>query len=152
MLTNGQKAYLARLARRAFAAHPPAVGGPRDGIGLDEWRREEVAKACGKLGLRCCGQDDYKLVEGYFLNLLGHPERALRSYVRAATQPVRQAKNVLFWTLKRYGYEQNYAEKICRVKYKCTVSEASANQVWTLVYDVQRNGQRRQKKLKGELV
>lgn len=152
MLNNAQKASLARLAREAFAKRPQAVGGADDGISLDDWRRREVGKACGKMGLRCCGQEDFNLVKGHFLNLLGQPGAALRSCVRAADEPLRKAHHVLLWTMQRYGYERSYAEKICRDKYKCTVGEASANQVWTLVYDVQRNGQHRQKKQKGELV
>jgi hypothetical protein len=147
VLSNRQKGYLAQLASRAHVATSrEGIGGADDGIELDEWRRREVAKACGKFGLRCCSQDDYRLVEGHFLNLLGQEDRAMRSFERAAEDPKRRAEIVLCRELARYGFLQSYAEKICRDKFKCTVSEASSGQTWKLVYDIKRNGERRLRK------
>lgn len=150
MLTNGQKAYLAQLAKRAFdKCASSLVGGPDDGISAEDWRRREVGKACGKFGLRCCGQTDYKLVEAHFLRLLGETRRADKAYIRAATEPKRQAEAVLVRELARFNFRPEYAERICLSKFKCTVCELQgANQVWVIVYDIRRNGARKMKQLK----
>ena len=147
MLTNGQKSYLAQLAKRAYAKCV-VVGGADDGISEEDWRHREVAAACGKNGLKCCGQYDYKLVEGHFLNLLGETGRALKSFVRAASEPKRQAEVVLVRALEEFHFTHDYAEGICRQAFKCSVSEAGANQVWMVVYAVRRAGQRKRKQLK----
>ena len=145
MLSNGQKSYLAQLARRAFDQLRVGQGGADDGIKPDDWRRDQVAKACGKNGLRCCGNLDFRLVEGHFLNLLGESGRAI--FVRAQTEPKRQAEAVLLRELGRYGFNIAYAEHICRSKFKCSVTELeNPKQVWVLVYDIRRTGQARRKK------
>lgn len=144
-LTRKQKTHLAILAKEAYdkafdAALERGVAMSRD---AEEWRHGEVAKACGKAGLRCCGQDDYKLVEGHFLNLLGRPGAALNAFVRAQSEPKRQAEAVLLQKLAKWGFARAYVEKICRDRFKCSVSEASAKQIWFLCYDVDRNGRAR---------
>src|SRR4051812_11043236 len=48
----------------ALNPKPLTQPSPREGRGndFDEWRHAEVAKACGKAGLRCCENHDYPIV------------------------------------------------------------------------------------------
>lgn len=56
----------------------------------EAFRHAHVAIATGKLGLRCCSQDDYKRVEAHFLDLLGETGKALNAHLRAETNSRRQ--------------------------------------------------------------
>ena len=83
-LTHDQKRYLSQLASRAYKRQTAIArgrgeslaGGKYDGLAQtaaeQQYRHDQVALATGKLGLRCCSQDDYKEVEGHFLDLLGN--------------------------------------------------------------------------------
>jgi hypothetical protein len=146
MLTNGQKAHLAILSKDAFDKLRPDLDPQFDGIDRDDWRREEVAKACGKFGLTCCGQGDYQLVRAHFLNLLGEPGQALKAMVKAAEEPRQKAERTLFGKLAEYGYGRDYILPICRARFKQSLAECSAGQLWKLVYIVQSNGERKRKK------
>lgn len=146
MLTNRQKFILSDLARQAHARALAASGLPADDF-MDEkdFRHEEVARACGKLGLRCCTQMDYAAVEAHFLALLGREAEAQQARLRAGTEARRQAAAVLERELARFGFHRGYAEAIARSKFKRQISECSEKQTWVLVYDIRRNGAARAK-------
>jgi hypothetical protein len=112
-LTNGQKAYLAQLAKKVFDHID--IGGHADGRAAEEkFRHTETAKACGKLGLRCCTQDDYGHVKAHFLNLLGQPGRALAADVRQATNGRRVIEHKIVALCREAGIHQAYADGICK--------------------------------------
>lgn len=150
MLSNKQKSYLSQLARRAqyrLAAMARGRGEVMGAVldftkeGMDAWRQKEVGKACGKLGLRCCSQEDYKAVEAHFLHLIGEDGRAMQALVRSATEPVRQAQAVLVRELARFGLRQGYAEAICRRQFRCQVQDLTdESKVWNLVYTIRNRG------------
>jgi hypothetical protein len=149
-LANNQKAYLAQLARKGFEkqrAEARAEGAVFAGGELflnallndfEEWRHEQVSRACGKAGLRCCTQSDYNAVKAHFLQMVGADGAAMKALVRAQTDGVRTARAVLDRELTKAGLKPAYAEAIVRRKYKCGLVEASEKQVWTVVYDVRR--------------
>lgn len=142
-LSNKQKAYLAQLINQAYAK---VVGHAGPGVAsVEDWRHSQVAAACGKFGLKCCDQNDYKRVEAHFLELLGESSRAFRAHVAAETEPRRQAEAVLTRELERFGMRLAYAEAICRQQFKCGLFDASEGQLWKLVYTVRNRGNARKK-------
>lgn len=177
-LTNGQKAYLAQLSDRAFRFEgakargrgeqwPPVELVGRDSVEpskdqgsteshptvseseiLRRWRHDAVVKACGKLGLRCCSQDDYKLVEAHFLNVLNEPGKAFKAHVRAQGNDERIAEWKLMQAIKEAepcGINRAYAEAICKRQYGCTIIEASAKQKWNLMFTIKNRASAKRK-------
>jgi hypothetical protein len=142
-LSNKQKAYLAQLINQAYAK---VIGkaGP-DVASIEDWRHEQVAAACGKLGLRCCDQHDYKRVEAHFLEMLGEHSRAFRAHVAAETEPRRQAEAVLTRECERFGFRLAYVEAIARRQFKCGLFDCTEKQIWNLVYTVRNRGNARAK-------
>lgn len=153
-LNHGQKAYLSQLSDQAFTREQRIAAsmgiqfyeGMSPTKAREAFRHAEVAKACAKIGLRCCTQDDYKLVEAHFLQMLGKIEAAFKAGVRAASEPRRQAEAVLVRECTRFGFRLSYAESICRTQYKCTLQDATTNQIWNLVYTVRNRGNARNRK------
>jgi hypothetical protein len=167
MLSAKQKRYLAELAERAFVA----TGGLkrwqeaefwsalylRAGLAAEgapacvsaakkRWRHLQVAIACGKLGLRCCVQDDFNRVEARLLDLVGEPGRALNAHVRAETEPARVAEWKLVEACKRFGYPLTYAEAICRRRFGgAGLFEIGPKQIWQLVFTINNNGRKARK-------
>lgn len=138
-LSHKQKSYLSQLARRAWETAEREVGAPED------FRHTEVARACGKAGLRCCSQDDYKHVEAHLLDLCGEPAKAFNAHVAATTQPVRQAEAVLARACREAGVELGYAAAICQRQFRCPLAEASERQLWNLVFTVRNRGHARKR-------
>lgn len=138
-LSHNQKRYLSQLARRAYQAAEREVGTEA------EFRQAEVARACGKRGLRCCSQDDYKRVEAHFFWLLGEDVKALNAHLRAETEPVRQAEAVLKRECARFGFDLGYPAAICQRQFHVPLSEATDRQLWNLVYTVRNRGNARRK-------
>lgn len=144
-LTNDQKRYLSQLSDRAFRFLGAKARGrgevwPEDiTANLATFRHDEVAKACGKLGLRCCSQDDYGAVKAHFLSLLGEDGRALKAHVEGANNPDRIAE----WKLSQeidaaaaVGITRRYAEEICKRQFGCTILEATTKQKWNLMFTI----------------
>lgn len=153
-LTHGQKRYLSQLSDRAFRFEGAKARGRGETwpeattAVLAEYRHAEVAKACGKLGLRCCSQDDYKLVEAHFLNLLNQPGKAFAAHVRATTNDDRIAEWKLMQAIKEaaaVGIDRRYAEAICKRQYGCTILEASTKQKWNLMFTIKNRASARRK-------
>lgn len=156
-LDKGQKAYLAQLAREAFARAQRAAreaGAVFEGDlfmnallnDFEEWRHEEVSRACSKNGLRCCTQDDYGAVKGHFLAKLGREGQAVKAIVRGEGNEGRVARFKLRKELEGAGFKWGYAEAICKSKFKCDLASASPAQVWKIFYDVKRNAKARREK------
>ncbi len=144
-LSHRQKSYLSQLARKAWEMAEREVGTP------EEFRHDEVARACGKIGLRCCSQGDYKRVEAHFLFLLGEDGQALNAHLRAETEPKRQAEAVLRRNLAECGLPWSYAEAICRQQNKgAGISEVPERRVWNLVFTVRNRGAARRKASAGQ--
>jgi uncharacterized protein YifE (UPF0438 family) len=137
-LSNRQKFYLSSLARRAWAKLGPEL----DGMDEDDFRHDQVARACGKLGLRCCSQDDYRLVEAHLLDRRGESGRAMKSLVQGQSNPRRIAEYKLHQACRDAGVDIAYADRICRAMFKCAVADATADQLWKLTFTVKNRGRK----------
>lgn len=147
-LSNKQKAYLAGVARRAYNMAAAVARGRGEvlEVGAEDWRHAEVAKACGKLGLRCCSQDDYKLVEGHFLDALQRPGEAFNAFVRGATNKRRVAEWKVVKECERFGFALGYADKICRAQnHGAGLDDVDEKALWRLVYTIRNRGNGRKK-------
>jgi hypothetical protein len=143
-LTNQQKQRLAILAREAYAKAPQR---DRDAADFNDWRHEQVATACGKLGLRCASQADYKAIEAHFLQLVGQEGKALKALVRSQTEGRRQAEYKLVKECESAGFHISYAEKICWNQNRCSLFDASEKQIWKVFFTVRnrKNGKAKAK-------
>lgn len=150
-LSNGQKAYLSQLSDRAFNRLAALAHGRGEELDSStaaraKFRHEQVAEACGKLGLRCCSQDDYKTVEAHFLHLLGEDGRAMKALVRGEGNPRRVVEWKITKALEALGRPISYADGICRRMYHGTaLMDASDKQLWKLFYALQYQLQRSKK-------
>ena len=136
-LTHAQKGYLSQLARQAWHR-----SGQMDEICEENYRREQVGLACGKAGLRCCSQDDYGAVKGHFLNLLGETEKAFHAVHHGEGNARRVAEFKVVQTCRDAGLELAYAAKICTNMFKCSLDDASADQLWKLMFTVKNRGRK----------
>jgi hypothetical protein len=143
-LTNAQKRYLSQLARAAWQR----AGADADGLNEAEWRRSEVVRACGKFGLRCCGQDDYGVVKGHFLAALGRDGAALRAMVQG--DPEANRKRQALWCLRRElgARPMAYAEGILRNMSRGEFTLVTATSVWVWRVVVALRTQARREKTK----
>lgn len=149
-LSHKQKRYLSELAARAFdRADVEADGNLYPGLAVStargEFRREQVVQACGKAGLRCCSQDDYKLVEAHLLKLCREDARAFNAGVAAHTDGVRRARHILRDELEQAGLAPAYAAAICRNQFKVELDSASEKQVWALIFTIRNRAKARRR-------
>jgi hypothetical protein len=150
MLTNRQKSILAQLANRAFRLECAKSRGRGEVVdsssaAAEVWRHDQVAKACGKFGLRCCGPDDYKPIEAHFLDMLGEAGRAFNTHIIAQSNPRRIADYKLREACREFGYDISYAATICKTQFKCSLGEASDTQLWNLMFTIRNRGRAKQK-------
>jgi hypothetical protein len=162
-LNKKQKAYLSQLARRAFnlevarargagevlAANHQAEGEPLDALLRDEahYRHAHVAFACGKLGLRCCSQDDYRAIEAHFLNILGEVKKAFNSFVLSATEKTRVAKYMVVQACKEFDFQIGYAEHICREQNNgASLDDVDPKTLWRIIFTIRTRGAARNRK------
>ncbi len=124
-----------------------------DTASAGEWRHNEVAKACGKLGLRCCGQPDYNKVLAHFQRMLGHTAAANHATTRSATDGRRTAEFKIgkaLMALSEQGGSPlglSYANGICRKMFHGTaLAEASDKQLWKVYFALNKQTQRQGEK------
>lgn len=146
-LNNGQKRILSQLARRAWARECALSRGRGEmpdvsAAGEAAFRHEQVARACGKLGLRCCSQDDYGAVKGHFLNLLGEADKAFQAVHHGEGNARRVAEFKVVQACRETGLELAYAAKICANMFKCSLEDASTDQLWKLMFTVKNRGRK----------
>lgn len=161
-LTKPQKSHLVQLAQRAFkltGAKARGAGFKTDvldapdkqteliamavigsALAFNVWRHEHVALACGKAGLRCCTQLDYKLVEAHFLELLGETGKAMNALVQAQSEPKRQAEARLIHACKTNGFKLSYAETLCQSIHKVSLGDAPTAVIWKVIYTINNRG------------
>ncbi len=137
-LSNDQKANLSILARRAYDRHREV--GLADGS-FDEWRHAECRAASGGRigGFREAMQRDYRLLRGHFANLAGDGATAIQDAIHGDSDEADrgQARAILRRECRRRGHAfPEYPASICRTQYKCGLDEASAKQLWSLIYTV----------------
>jgi len=144
-LTNVQKRILSQLARRAFNRELAMARGRGEKLAdLNEvaFRHQHVAQACGKLGLRCCSQDDYGAVKGHFLNLLGESGKAFEAIHHGEGNARRVAEFKVVQACEQAGLQVAYAGRICANMFKCSLADASADQLWKLMFTIKNRGRK----------
>lgn len=129
-----RKAYQAWPEREAFEAINSEQFSPT--ACFNEWRHVEQGKAVGVQSLRECDQSHYGRILAHFQRLAGDTAAATRTEGRDADNDRRIARWKLNQELQARGLETGYAVVICRQKFKCELDQASAGQLWKLVYDV----------------
>jgi hypothetical protein len=144
-LDNNQKRILSQLARRAFNRELALARGRGEKLAeLNEsaFRHEHVAKACGKLGLRCCSQDDYGAVKAHFLDLLGEHGQAFKAVHHGTGNARRIAEYKLMQACEQGGLQLSYAAKICVNQFKCSLEDATEKQLWCLTFTIKNRGRK----------
>jgi hypothetical protein len=142
-LNREQKRELSQLYRRAYKR----AGAGVDGLTIDDWRRSEVARATGKLGLRCCTQSDSCACQAHVWELLGEPGRALYWLQRGQGEGQRQAMAVLERTCRECGLPLSYPAAVCRRQNRgLELAHASERQLWSLIYTVRNRAYARRKR------
>jgi hypothetical protein len=142
-LSNAQKAHLARLCQRAYNLAAAQARGRGEALAEppEEWRHSQVAKACGKAGLRCCSQDDYHLVHAHLLDLVGEPGRALNALVQGQANGRRVAEWKVRQACAQFGLTLNYADSICRQQHHgLGIADVGEKALWQLVYTIRNRG------------
>lgn len=137
-LTRRQKWRLCELALRAARA----MGEPVSGLAHAEWRRDEARRSAGCRISEGC-QRDYSALKAHFLNLAGEPDAAFGELMQADGNTRRVALWNLTKALGERGLPAAYAEAICRRQYKCGLAQASAPQLWRLLYTVKNRREKR---------
>ncbi len=144
-LDNRQKRILSQLARRAFNRELALARGRGEklaDLNEAEFRHQHVATACGKLGLRCCSQDDYGAVKAHFLDLLGEHGAAFKAVHHGEGNARRVAEFKLVQTCEVAGLALTYAAKICQNQFKCSLEDATEKQLWCLTFTVKNRGRK----------
>ncbi|WP_009965358.1 hypothetical protein [Verrucomicrobium spinosum] len=131
-LSNLQKATLSQWAKKGYTR-------ARDLDLTDEkeadWRGQESIAACGRR-ISEATNGDYLVLLAHFKNLAGDSGGAFQATMRAQSDPKRQALHKLDTELTKAGLDRAYAEKICMDTYKCTIAQATAKQIWNLMYTI----------------
>lgn len=128
-LSRFQKMLLAKTARRAWAA----CGSPPPGEA--EWRREQSLKAAG-VRISTARQSDYTSLRAHFLDLARQYDKAFRALVESPKNKARIAHYHLKKSCAERGLPLNYPASICHRQFKCSLDEATAKQLWCLVFTI----------------
>ncbi len=134
-LSNPQKAYLSGLAKKAWTLL-------RQNGATDESEKEyRQRESIGLVGRRVSEalNGDFEALEAHFLAASGQSGRAFEKAMKADSNDARQALWKLRGLLQKHGKAEDYAAKIMRDKFKTTLPEATAKQVWSVFFDCQRN-------------
>ena len=138
-LSLGQKRNLVRLARRAFRVAKPSPPAPLPGgegrDAFDAWRNAVAIRACG-LRIREATQRDWGALRAAFQDAAGESGQALNTLVRDEDNPRRVALHFLAKACSERGLPLAYPSAICRRQNRCELGEATAAQVWRLVFTV----------------
>lgn len=134
-LTRGQKARLAMLAAKAYA-HQRVCG-----MSVDEWRHEVAWQTCGRR-ISEAVQRDYSDLKAAFLDLAGEPEQAFRQHVRGVDHKRRVALYKLREACEERGLHESYPASICMTQFRCGLEDATAKQLWCLVFTVRNRRQK----------
>lgn len=146
-LNHDQKRYLSQLSDRAFDRLSAEADGHYFYDDLpatrarEQFRHDQVVKACGKIGLRCCSQDDYLRVKAHFLDLLGESGAAMNAHVRAEAEGLRVVTHKIHAACREFGLNLSYANTICRQRtHGLNLDQATEKQLWTVFYTVRNRG------------
>ena len=137
-----QKRDIAIAARRAYDRWPEreafeAINADQSKTEcFDAWRHVETRKAVGIESLCECTQAHYARALAHFQRLAGQESVAQHTEAKDQDNPRRIALWKLNDALRQRDLAREYAAKICRAQYRCGLDEASAGQLWRLIYTI----------------
>lgn len=137
-----QKRDIAIAARQAYDRWPEreafeAINADQSKTACFEaWRHVETRKAVGIESLCECTQANYARVLAHFQRLAGQESVAKHTEAKDQDNPRRIAFWKLDQALRERGLGRGYAITICRSQYRCELTEASAGQLWRLIYTI----------------
>ncbi len=146
--SNGQKAYISGLARKAWLLLKQ--NGATDESEKDYRGRESIAAVGRRVSEALNG--DFETLEAHFLANAGQPVKAFNSAMKADSNDARQARFKIKKLLTKHSLTEAYAAAIMKDKYKTTLDGASAKQLWSIYYDCQRGMKSRQGKSADQLM
>lgn len=129
LLDNTQKARICILAREAFEKMESFLP-------FADWRQMEQQNAVGKDSLRDCTQADYLSLVAHFEKLKGEDGRAVQAHLRSQVKDQALALFKLKEACRERALDLAYPAAICRRQFKCTLEEASPNQLWNLLFTI----------------
>jgi len=130
-LSNKQKAKLVMLATDAAGKQYL----PTSGKEHDAWRAEQSILACG-FRISEARQKDWADLLIHWQQLCGQDAQAFKTAMHTQGNPQRVAMFKLTQELKKQDKSEAYAETICMSKFKVCLRDATAPQVWSLVFDL----------------
>lgn len=142
-LSHIQKRDIAVAARRAYDRWPEreafeAINSDQSKTAcFDAWRYVETGKATGGTQSLCeCTQAQYARVLAHFQRLAGQEDIAQNTEAKDQDNPRRIALWKLYEALRQRDLGRGYAITICRSQYRCELDQASAGQLWRLIYTI----------------
>lgn len=141
LLSNERKAKICILAQEA--AEKCGVTAWRE---IDEWRKKEQLEKFGISSLTAATQTQYADIKAHFQALAGDLAGAYKTTRRGDDNPKRVARWHLNKALAAAKLAPVYAQAICKSQFHCTLDDASAKQLWNLVYTVKNRGNARRRK------
>jgi hypothetical protein len=147
-LSNQQKAEIGKLAKAAWDSE--AMAGQRESMVecngelsmsaiFANWRHHQQQQVLGggRHSLREATQEDYLRLVAHFRLLAGDEQGARGAMLRHQTEPQRVAMHTLERECKERGLNfPGYPGAICSHQNRCHLDQASAKQLWRLVYTV----------------
>ena len=102
---------------------------------ITDFRHAECIKVCGKR-ITEAAQRDFLPLKAHFQDLGGKSGQALNTLLRAESEPQRIAMHKLTQECRSRKLSLSYPEAICRKQYHCNLTQASAKQLWHLVFTI----------------
>lgn len=142
-LTPAQVTKLAILSKRAYEQEK-ALGLLADGVTFDAWRHAECQAAAGVPGLTGANQATYRTLRAHFAKIAGDDADAFRDHIGAgsdAAQGTDLATHHLKKNCEKFDLAYPaYPAAICRSQFKCSLGDATAKQLWKLIYTIRTRG------------
>jgi hypothetical protein len=131
-LDRGQKSALVILAKQAWER----VRLVNDDVGdFESWRQQESLKAAG-VRISDALVKHFSILKRHFADLAGQAGKAFNSAMREGTEDKRIARHKLEEACEERGLQLSYPAAICRRQFKRSLDDASAKQLWCLVFTV----------------
>ena len=149
-LSREQKKELVLLAQRAFQRLYDA-GTLSESTEFDAWRHQQVLQVCERGGLREARNEDFLPLQAHFLGMLGQTAMAERRRAQADMEPrhwaLAKLKQECEAATDVISHPWEYACSISRARFKTPqIEELGEKQIWSLIFDIRRNAQRRRAK------
>jgi hypothetical protein len=146
-LTNPQKAALVLLAAHAYRVRHDLTSHGEGTTGLPpawaDWRRDVAIRACG-LPISQAPAQAWDILRAAYLDLAGESGHAYHQLARnPGDNRARQAMWLLLRETQRAGLAPEYPAAICRTQYKCALADATADQLFRLLYTIRNRARSR---------